>query len=107
MTNITVDVSVEEVLTALGLTTVPKGCALAMDARVEVRAFADEGDLCSEFPDDDDLSRNLDQTTVMELFAAIRHGDVEGAEALLDRLFNGDLRIREWGQQACHLARAA
>jgi hypothetical protein len=102
--NITVGVSVEEVLTALGLTAIPEGCDLTIEDEVEVRAEADVDDLRQD-ESDATLADFLDQTAVMELSAAIRRGDTADAELLLERVFGGELSVREWGQQACNSCR--
>jgi hypothetical protein len=105
-TNITIDATVGELLTALGLTELPKGCGLEMASVVEVRGLADVDDLRQPPPEDGGLSDYLDQSLVMGLSAAIRRGDIAEIETLAEEIFGGELITREWLQQGGHSCRA-
>jgi len=95
---ITINATVGELLTALGLAAVPPGCDLTETDIVEVCGAADEGDLIQAADLDDAIPP--DQAAVMDLVAAIRGGNADEAEQALERLFGGSLKVREWVQQS-------
>lgn len=103
--NITIDATVGELLTALGLTDMPAGCELEMDAVVEVRGCADGDDLILPEPETT-LADYLDKSLVMDLAVAIRRGDLAEISALAEQIFGAELTTREWVQQGCHSCRA-
>lgn len=67
---------------------------------IEISAEVDDDDIKDKAPEPDpiELHDELDQTTVMDLAAAIRRGDTAEAELMLDRLVGDDTVVRDWIQ---------
>ena len=97
---------VSDLLGALDLETVPEGCRLGVDDRVDfddleldteavIEALRDD----DQMPIGEDLALLLDKRDVADLAEAIRCGERERAELLLDRIFadtSDAPTIREW-----------
>lgn len=93
-------ITVSEIMDALELDEPPEGHE-STDT-FELRVDVDENEAWDSLPESykepEALSSELDQTTVMDLAAAIHRGDRTEAELLLDKLFSGDTNITEWVQ---------
>jgi hypothetical protein len=96
-------VLVSDLLGALCLPTdkLPEGCELKLDEFVDVDdAEVDDDDAYEALQIDEQIESEFesqfDQTDVMELSAAVRMGNRQEAELLLDKIFGHNPTIREW-----------
>jgi hypothetical protein len=113
---VTVTATVEDVLTALDLAVIPAECDpdLKMTDEIEIEGEADEDDIAdlaiesgkAADKDAGELSSILDRETVESLTAAIRRGDTQEAELMLDRLLAEDDTVTHWVQVARYSPKA-
>jgi hypothetical protein len=103
-----VDVMVADIVEALGLDGVPRGCEFAPTHSVELTVEVDDDEMTENVidmgkasaPDASELNVILEREFVTNLAAAIRRGDQQEAELMLDRLVDSDTIVTEWVQQA-------
>lgn len=85
-------VSVDELLEALGLESVPEGCELKLDAEVEITITADAEALRDELEDMfDDDRETVPLEELRAAVSALRDGDTRMALVLFDSVFGGML----------------